>query len=51
MREPLPEDLDLRCPLAKGDRVRGRSGREDTERLEKGDRAVEVSGAVDRRGV
>ena len=51
VREPLPEDLDLRWPLAKGERVRGRSGRDDTERFEKGDGAVGVSGAVARRGV
>lgn len=51
VREPLPEDLDLRWPLAKGERVRGRSGREDTERVENGDGVVGVSGAVDRRGV
>lgn len=40
LRELLPEDLDLRWPLAKGDRVRGRSG---AERL---DVAMVVSGAV-----
>ena len=51
LREPPPEDLDLRWPLEKGERVRGRSGKEDTERFEKGDEAVGVSGAVARRGV
>lgn len=51
LREALPEDLDLRWPLAKGERVRGRNGKEDTERVEKGDGAVDVSGAVARRGV
>lgn len=51
VREPLPEDLDLRWPFANGERVRGRSGRDDTEKFENGDGAVGVSGAVDRREV
>ena len=51
LREPLPEDLDLRWPLAKGDRGRGRCGRDNTERFEKGDGRVGVFGAVARRGV
>ncbi len=51
LREPLPEDLDLRWPLAKGERGRGRNGKDETERVENGDEAVGVSGAVDRRGV
>ena len=51
LNEPLPEDLDLRWPLANGERVRGRSGRDDTERAEKGVGAVRVSGTVVRRGV
>ena len=51
LKEPLPEDLDLRWPLANGERVRGRSGRDDTERAEKGVGAVRVSGAVVCRGV
>ena len=51
VRELLPEDLDLRWPLAKGERVRGRSGSEDMERFENGDGVLGVSGAVDLRGV
>lgn len=51
LREALPEDLDLRWPLANGERVRGRKGKDDTERVEKGGRAVGVSGSVARRGV
>lgn len=50
VREPLPEDLDLRWPLAKGERVRGRNGKDDMERFENGAGVVGVSGAVDRRG-
>ena len=50
VREPLPEDLDLRWPLAKGERVRGRIGKDDMERFENGAGVVGVSGAVDRRG-
>ena len=49
-REVLPEDLDRRWPLARGERGRGLSGREDVERFEKGDGARGVSGAVARRG-
>ena len=51
LRELLLEDLDLRWPLAKGERVRGRIGKEDTDKFEKRDEAVGVSGAVARRGV
>ena len=51
VREPLPEDLDLKWPRAKGERVRDGNGRDDMERFENGDGAVGVSGAVERRGV
>lgn len=51
LSEALPEDLDLRWPLAKGERVRGCCGRDNTEMLEKGEGEVGVSGAVARRGV
>ena len=51
VREPLPEDLDLKWPLAKGERVRGRDGKDDSERFEKGDGAAGVSEAMARRGV
>lgn len=44
-REP-PEDRDREWPLVKGERVRGRSGTVDVERVEKGDWTRGESGAV-----